>query len=92
MTENTNITPFEKRCEILADLWINYKNDDSLVDFMEYNDLSLPFAYGLANDIIDYSASDKMKPFIDEAWDLLLAGLDVEDNNYDRLDQIFDTY
>jgi hypothetical protein len=92
MTENTNITPFENRCEILGDLWITYKNDESLLDFVEYADLALPFAYALARGIVDYSASDKMKPFIDEAWDLFLASLGVEDKNYETLDQLFEIY
>lgn len=91
MTGNT-ATPFEKRCEILADLWITYKQDESLVDFVEYTDLALPFAYALARGLVDYSASDKVKPFIDEAWDLFLAGVGFPDNNYERLDQIWECY
>jgi hypothetical protein len=85
MTENTN-TPFEKRCEILADLWLNYKNDVSFSDFIEYNDLGLPLAYAFANGILDYSASEKAKPFINEAWDLLLSGLEQEDTGFESLD------
>jgi hypothetical protein len=89
MTENTN-TPFEKRCEILADLWLNYKNDVSFSDFMEYNDLGLPLAYALSNSILDYSASEKAKPFVNEAWDLLLSGMGVEDIGYASLNDLLD--
>jgi hypothetical protein len=90
MTENTNITPFEKRCEILADLWLSYRDDETFTDFIKYNDLSLPFAYGLANGLIDYSASDNIKPFVNEAWDLFLIGLEIEDDNYDTLNEVLD--
>lgn len=89
MTENIN-TPFEKRCEILADLWLNYKNDVSFSDFMEYNDLGLPLAYALSNGILDYSASEKAQPFVNEAWDLLLSGLSVEDIGYASLNDLLD--
>jgi hypothetical protein len=90
MTENTNITPFEKRCEILADLWLSYSKNEELQDFIVYNDLALPFAYGLANNLIEYSASAGIKPFINEAWDLLLTGLGIEDDNYDTIEQMLD--
>lgn len=89
MTENTN-TPFDKRCEILADLWLNYKNDDEFLDFIEYNDLGLPLAYAFDNGILDYSASEKAKPFVDEAWGLLLAGMEVEDTGYESLNALLD--
>ena len=40
MTQDTK-TPFEKRCEIVADLWIKYGEEPELSDFMSYNDLGL---------------------------------------------------
>lgn len=85
MAENKHITPFENRCEILSDFWLLYKDDETFKEFMSYNDLALPFAYALANDIIAYPASDKMKPFIDEAWNLLLTGLSKEDIGFEGL-------
>lgn len=89
MTENTN-TPFEKRCEMLADLWLNYKADTDFADFIEYNDLGLPLAYAFANNIIEYSASDKAKPFVNEAWDLLLSGMEQEDIGFESLNHLLD--
>jgi hypothetical protein len=90
MTANKNPTPFEKRCELLADLWITYGNDPDFEDFFEYNDLALPFAYGLANNLIDYSASVKIKPFIDEAWNLLLGGAGQEDIGFEELSELME--
>ncbi len=40
-------TTFENKCAILADLWLNYKDNEELEDFVEYNDLGLPLAYGV---------------------------------------------
>ena len=87
MTENTE-TPFEKRCEILADLWLMYKDDETFADFIEYNDLGLPLAYAIDNDIID--KTDKASAFINEAWGLLLAGMSQEDTGFDGLNDLLD--
>jgi len=88
MTENTN-TPFEKRCEILADLWIGYQSEPEFKDFIEYNDLALPLAYSIANNIIkiDYD-NERLNGFIDEAWDLLIEGLNLKDTGYESLNDL----
>ena len=85
MTDNT--TTFEKRCEILADLWLNYRNDENFQDFVSYNDLGLPLAYALAEKIVD--ANDLTKRFVSETWTLLLASLQIEDTgSFDTLDDL----
>ncbi len=45
-------TDFSNKVTILAELWMNYREDDHLDDFMEYNDLGLPMAYLLMNEIV----------------------------------------
>jgi hypothetical protein len=85
MTETT----FEKKCEILAELWLEYKDDETFEDFVAYNDLGLPLAYCLANDIISFvGLSDTAKSFVNEAFSLLLDGLEMEDEGFENLDQI----
>jgi hypothetical protein len=79
-------TTFDNKCIILADLWLNYKGDVEFQTFIEYNDLGLPLAYGVANAIIE--ASDKATNFINETFALLLDGLGVEDNDYQNLDDL----
>jgi len=79
-------TPFEKRCEILAELWMGYRDVDYFADFIEYNDLGLPLAYALANGIA--LRSDLSNKFINETWDLFLAGLETEDYDYDNLNDV----
>jgi hypothetical protein len=91
MTENTNITPLDKRCAILADLWIRHDRDSEFKDFIEYCDLALPLAYAIDSKIIkiDYD-NDRLNEFIHEAFDILLEGLGAEDNNYESLQDLFD--
>lgn len=82
----TNTTPFSNRAEILADLWLNYKGDDEFKDFIEYNDLGLPLAYAISNNIV--KTSNTAETFINETFELLLAGLEIEDTGFDNLDDL----
>jgi hypothetical protein len=83
----TNTTPFSNKCEILADLWMDYRLDEDFKDFIEYSDLGLPLAYAIANGIID--TSEMATDYINETFDLLLSALDVkEDTGFDNLGEL----
>ena len=79
-------TDFSNKISILAELWMNYREDDHLDDFMEYNDLGLPLAYLLMNEIV--LATEQSVIYIDETFDLLLNALSVEDKGFESLDEL----
>lgn len=79
-------TDFSNKITILAELWMNYREDDHLDDFMEYNDLGLPMAYLLMNEIV--LPSEQSALYIDETFDLLLSALSVEDKGFESLDEL----
>lgn len=81
-------TTFSKKCEILADLWLNYRDDEAFIDFIEYNDIGLPLAYMIANGIVESSQTGN--DFIEEAFNLLVNALGIEDNGFDNLDEMFE--
>jgi hypothetical protein len=85
MTESKS-TPFSKRCEILADLWVAYKGDEEMADFISYNDLGLPLAYAINTEIVPSTV--KAELFIDETFELLLSGLELDDEGFDSLEDI----
>ena len=85
-----NTTTPESKAEILADLWLNYRDDTDFADFIEYNDLGLPLAYLVASGIV--KRTEMADKFIDETFDLLLASLEVEDSGFDTLDDVFLAY
>jgi hypothetical protein len=85
MTENTT-TPYSDKCQILAELWLNYRSEPEFEDFIEYNDLGLPIAYAIANSIV--KSTDMAEKFVDETFDLLLASVGVEDEGWDNLDEL----
>jgi hypothetical protein len=80
------MTTYDNKCFILADLWLNYRTDEQFEDFAEYNDLGLPLAYSIMESIV--KSTDVAEGFINETFDLLLAGLEIEDTGFDSLDEM----
>ena len=88
MSEAGRLTPLAKRAEILADLWMNYRDDTEFKDFIDYNDLALPISYAMTQEIV------KLQPvaetLVDESFILLLTALEIpEDEGYESLDDLF---
>ena len=76
----------DNKISILAELWMNYRDDEDLQDFVEYNDLGLPLAYFLMNEIV--APSQLAAVYIDETYNLLIASLGVEDKEWESLDEL----
>lgn len=79
-------TTFENRALILGQLWLNYKTDDELSDFFEYNDLGLPLAFAYAEGIIN--STPTLEQYINESWYLLLEGLGVKDTGFEDIEHL----
>lgn len=85
--ESNKVTPFETRADILADLWMNYRNDDEFQDFLQYNDVGLPAAWLIAEDLC--TPNERLKAMIDETFILLLTALEIKDDSgFDSLDDL----
>jgi hypothetical protein len=65
---------------------MNYRDDEELQDFVEYNDLGLPLSYFLMNEIV--LPTDQAEIYINETYDLLIASLTVEDKQWESLDEM----
>lgn len=86
MTEQET-TPFATKASILGELWLNYRQDEEFADFIEYNDMGLPLAYAISNDIV--KTTPTATRFIEETFMLLLEGLDIEDDKvFENLDDL----
>jgi len=79
-------TAFSDKCNILSDLWLNYKDDPEFEDFVEYNDIGLPLAFCITHEIV--TPTDIATGYVNEAWDLLLEAVGAEDTGYATLDEI----
>lgn len=83
MTETT----FQNKCNILSELWMNYRHDQNFEEFISYNDLGLPLAYILSSGIAN--ATEASERFVGETFNLLLSSLEVDDTGFETLDDIF---
>lgn len=81
-------TTLQNKCKILADLWLNYREDEEFKDFISYNDLGLPLSFLLANNVVKETESAII--IIDETFNLFLAGLEMEDSGFESLDELLD--
>lgn len=81
-------TNFSNKVAILADLWINYRDDENFEDFISYNDLGLPLGYIVNTELA--TPTDQGMLYINETFDLLCAALDLDlEKTYDSLQQMF---
>jgi hypothetical protein len=67
---------------------MEYRDDTEFQDFIEYNDLGLPLAYAIAEGIVE--STDIASNFINEAFDILLSALGLEDTGYESLEDLLD--
>ena len=81
---------FSSKCEILGDLWINYREDEDFQDFMQYNDIGLPLAYAISAGLA--KAEPQGELYVNETWDLFVDALGLDFNTeYESLDQMLDS-
>jgi hypothetical protein len=88
MSESQSTT-IENKVTILSELWLNYRADEDFADYIEYNDLGLPLAYLVDNGVVKME-NEMSTNLINETWDLLLAGLGIEDTGFETLDNMLD--
>jgi hypothetical protein len=81
------MTDFSSICDILGDLYSNYKEDKNFGDFIEFNDLGLPLAYLASENLCE--VSDDGARYITETWELFLAGLKMKDEGFESLEELF---
>jgi hypothetical protein len=75
-------------CSILGELWMDYKSDKFFKDFIEYNDIGLPIAFLVDNDLVE--PSKIAIQYVYETWSIFLAALDIkEDAGWESLEDIF---
>lgn len=79
-------TDFSSRCNVLGELWVNYKEEAEFEDFIEYNDIGLPIAFAISQGIVEPTVL--ATGYVNETWDLFLEGLGIADTGFDTLDEI----
>ena len=83
------MTDFSNICNILGELFANYKEDKDFRDFIEFNDLGLPIAYLTKEKLV--VPSDDGARYIIETWEIFLTGLGLDDTGFTDLDSVLDS-
>ena len=82
------MTDFSNVCDILGELYANYKEAKEFEDFIDFNDLGLPLAY-LTKENLAVPSDDGAR-YIMETWEIFLKGLNLEDTGFTDLDSVLD--
>lgn len=86
-------TPFSKKCEILGDLWLYYRDeattDENWSEFFAWADIALPLSHMVNQGLAILPATDggmEAERFIEDAWTTFCELISIDpDNNYDNL-------
>jgi hypothetical protein len=80
---------FQGKCNVLSQLWFDYREDEEFKDFIEYNDIGLPLAYLISSEIA--KPTGVAEQYINETYDLLTQALGVLDTTpYDSLEDMLE--
>lgn len=90
-----NKTPFSKRCEILGELWLSYRDEamsnEEWSKYFNVYDIGLPLSYMVWQDIVSINPSEEGEQFINAAWDTFCAMINIDaDALYAHLGECFD--
>lgn len=83
------MTNIDIQCDILGNFYLNYKDDSSIREFIEFNDIGLPLAYLKSEGLC--ILTDQAILYIQETFNLLLATMGLEDTGYDSLEHLLYT-
>ena len=83
-------TPFSKKCEIITVFTDEFEGEDWTKDFFDFYNLGIPFAVGVADNLI--TLGDRGIEYVNDAWDglLKLLGIDpfAEFDSYNEMMEI----
>jgi hypothetical protein len=81
------VVELSDKAGVLAELWINYRDDEDFTDFIEYNDIGLPLAYYVAEGLVK-ETSPLGDQYIIETFDMFANALNVTEEEIEGLDDI----
>lgn len=75
---------FADKTGILAQCWIDFRDDENFKTFIEYNDIGLPMAYHVAEGLVK-ELTPLGEQYIDESIQMLFDILEVEEKEIEFL-------
>jgi hypothetical protein len=83
------MTNLENQFDILGNFYINYKDDKSVKEFIEFNDIGLPLAFLASEGLCD--PTELALVYVQDTFNMLLATMGVEDIGFDSLEHLLAT-
>jgi hypothetical protein len=77
---------FMTKAAIVSEIWTDYRDDEEFAKFVEYNDIGLPLAYFIVNELV--TPTEQAEGYVEEAYHLLVYSLKIEDKDYANLDEM----
>jgi hypothetical protein len=78
---------FADKTGILAQLWIDFRDDDNFKAFMDYNDIGVPMAYYVAEGLVN-GLTDLGEQYVEESIEMMFKLLDITEAEVEELHEI----
>lgn len=79
---------FSDKCGILGQFWFEFRDDDKLADFIEYNDIGLPLAWFISTGVV--TPNPIAEDYVNETFVLFLDALALSEDDLDGVDNLND--
>ncbi len=80
--------PSADKAAILSQFWMEFRDDEALREFVEFNDMGLPLAFFVASGIVQ--ATPMAEEYISETFNLFLIALEIEEEELEGVDNLND--
>lgn len=80
------MTPIGHIISILAEFWMENRDDEEFEEFVEYNDLGLPLAYSANANLVALTPSGQV--IVEETFKGLLEMFELKDTGFEELEEI----
>ena len=78
------INELNNKIAVLADLYLNYRDEEQFKEFADYNDIGLPIAHLVHTGLVTMNKEGEI--YIEETYDLLVSAMNVDpDGNYETI-------
>ena len=87
----SSMNAYTLKIAVLSDLYYNYRDQEPYKEFAEYNDIGLPLAYVVHNNLAEIGPEGRV--FIEETYDLLCSAMDINpEDEYHTFEDMIDDH
>jgi hypothetical protein len=79
---------FIDRCGILGQFWFEYRDDEDVKPFIDYNDVGLPLAWFISTGVV--TALPVAEDYVNETFAMFLDAMEVTEDEVADVDNLDD--